>query len=353
MLATVEAAGFTAYPTTPDPPEDDDPPQRRPLLDVDREREERDIRELFAGDGARSRSSGMIALASEWRPDVIVCDEVDFGSMIAAERLGLPYASVVVLAAGGLIRPDVVAETLDEVRAEHGLAPDPGLEALSRHLVFSPAPTSFRDPAHPLPRTAHAVKVFSPEPMAATPDRPWPTTRPNEPATYVTLGTIFNLESGDLFQRVLTGLREHPGDVVVTVGTDFDPAEFGPQPPNIHIERFLPQAAVLPHVEVVVSHGGSGSVLGALAHGRPMVLIAMGADQPWNAARCAALGVARVLDPVRATPGDIRDAVREVLTEPSFRQAAERLRDEMLRMPEPAEAVTALERLVADHAADR
>jgi UDP:flavonoid glycosyltransferase YjiC (YdhE family) len=350
MLAAVEAEGFVALPTTPARPDDTGGlPERRPLLPVDTAREERDLRERFARDGARERAAGMLALVPDSQPDVIVCDEVDFGSMIAAERLGIPYASVIVLAAGGMLRPDVVGEALDEVRAENGLPPDRGLAALSRHLVFHPAPPSFRDPAAALPPTARPVNVFSPDPSAPPPDRPWPATPPEGPAVYATLGTIFNLESGDLFQRVLAGLRDHPGDVVLTVGSDLDPRGFGDRPAHIHIERFLPQAAVLPYVDVVVSHGGSGSVLGALAHGLPMVLIAMGADQPWNAGRCAALGVARVLDPVGATPADVRSAVRTVLEDPSYREAAGWLQVEMRRMPGPAVAVKDLERLVRAH----
>jgi UDP:flavonoid glycosyltransferase YjiC (YdhE family) len=351
MLPDVEAAGFSAVSTTPPRPNSGGAPVRPPLLPVDTQREERDLRELFVRDAAPRRAAGMLAVARDWRPDVVVCDEVDFGSMIAAERLDIPYASVIVLAAGGMVRPDVVGQALDDVRAENGLQPDPGLAALSRHLVFSAAPPSFRDPAAPLPPTAHPVNTFSPDSSAQPRDRPWPATRPDGPAVYATLGTVFNLESGDLFQRLLEGLRDHPGDVVVTVGGELDPAGLGPQPPNVHIERYLPQSAVLPHVDVVVSHGGSGSVLGALAHGRPMVIIAMGADQPWNAARCAALGVARVLDPIRATPDDIRVAVRAVLEDRTYRLAAEALRDEMRAMPDPSVAVERLEQLVAGRAA--
>jgi UDP:flavonoid glycosyltransferase YjiC (YdhE family) len=350
MVQAVEAAGFSAVSTTPSRPMTGGPPERPPLLPVDTEREERDLRELFVRDAAPRRAAGMVALAREWRPDVVVCDEVDFGSMIAAERLGIPYASIIVLAAGGMVRPDVVGQALDDVRAENGLEPDLGLAALSRHLVFSPAPPSFRDPAVPLPPTAHPVNIFLPDSSVEPQDRPWPATRPDGRAVYATLGTVFNLESGDLFQRLLMALRDHPGDVVVTVGGELDPAGLGSQPPNVHIERFLPQSAVLPHVDVVVSHGGSGSVLGALAHGRPMVIIAMGADQPWNAARCAALGVARVLDPIRATPDDIRDAVGAVLGDPRYRLAAEALRDEMRAMPDPSVAVERLERLIAERA---
>lgn len=288
----------------------------------------------------------MIDHIAAWRPDVVVCDEVDFGSMIAADRSGLPYASVVVLAAGGMIRPEVVADALDEVRQEHGLGPDPALLALGRHLVLDPGPPSLRDPQFPLPPTAHGVGVVSQPPALEAPAPPWAPARPGEPALYVTLGTVFNLESGDLLDRVLAGLADHPGDVIVTIGSELDPSELGPQPSHIHVERFIPQATVLPHVAAVISHAGSGSVLGALAHGLPMVLLPMGADQPWNAARCVALGAAITLDPITVTPADVRGAVHALRVDPSYRTAALALASEMAALPSPERAVDRIVDLV-------
>jgi MGT family glycosyltransferase len=156
---------------------------------------------------------------------------------------------------------------------------------------------------------------------------------------------VFNLECGDLFQRVLAGLRELPADVVVTVGHDVDPAELGAQPAHVRVERYLPQAELLPHCDLVVCHGGSGSVLGALAHGLPMLLLPLGADQPLNAARCAALGVARVLDPLEASPAAVREEAALLLEAPGPRRAAEGLRDEIAALPAPEQAVSLLERL--------
>ena len=135
------------------------------------------------------------------------------------------------------------------------------------------------------------------------------------PSIYFTLGTVFNLESGDLFARVLAGLRELPVNLLVTVGREIDPATLGLQPAHVRIERFVSQAEILPHVDLVVSHGGSGSVLGALAHGRPMVVLPMGADQPLNAGRITALGVGRSLDAIEATPDDVREAASSVLAD--------------------------------------
>ena len=73
----------------------------------------------------------------------------------------------------------------------------------------------------------------------------------------------------------------------------------------MHVRRFIPQSLLLPHCDLVVSHAGSGSVIGALTHGLPMVLLPMGADQPLNAARAEALGVAQVLDALGRRPATI------------------------------------------------
>jgi UDP:flavonoid glycosyltransferase YjiC (YdhE family) len=267
--------------------------------------------------------------------------------MLAAERLGIPHATVLVMAAGGFVRAEVVGEALAELRAEHGLPPDPGLEMLRRYLVLSPFPPSLRDPAHPLPATAHGFRPPLPD-AAGGGLPPWPSLAAGLPTVYFTLGTVFNTECGDLFARVLAGLRELPANVVVTVGPAVDPAELGPQPSNVHVARFIAQGSILPHCSLVVCHGGSGSVAGALGRGLPSVLIPLGADQPLNAARCVALGVARALDPVAATPDSVRAAAAAVLSDPSHRTAAERIRDEHAAAPGPEHAVALLERLAVE-----
>jgi len=88
-------------------------------------------------------------------------------------------------------------------------------------------------------------------------------------------------------------------------------------------------------------------VIGALAHGVPMVLLPRAADQPHNARRCADLGVGLSLDPLTASAEAIREAAIEVLKQPSFRLAAERLRDELAALPGPDYAIDLLQRLQA------
>lgn len=325
------------------PAEPDVVPRRVPLLPIDMEREYRALRESFAGWMGRARAAALPALIAQWNPDVVVRDETDFGAAIAAERAGIPCATVLVIAAGGLVERAAVAEQLDALRAEHGVAPDRGLEALRGGLVLSPFPPGFRDPAEPLPAGAHAFRSRTAGGDPAT--HPVVEQLGGRPVVYVTLGTIFNTESGDLFARVLAGLRELPVEVVVTVGRSIDPAELGPQPDGVHVERYVPQSQLLPRCATVVTHAGSGSVMGALEHGLPQVCVPMGGDQPLNAARCEALGAGVALDPIALTPESLRAAVAAVLHEPGYRRAAERLQAEIAALPEPASAVALLEDL--------
>jgi UDP:flavonoid glycosyltransferase YjiC (YdhE family) len=343
QLEALAGAGLRTFPLGPRPTAA--PRTRLPLLEVDVERERNDVRERFVRRHARNRVSQAAPLLREWRPDAVVCDEMDYGTLLAAELADLPYAAVLVNASGSMITSDVVAEPLDELRAEHGLPRVPLEAMLARHLVLSPFPPSLPEPGLALPEQAFPFRAVTVERSDGKP--PWPVARPDRPSVYFTLGTEFNVESGDLFARVLAGLRELPLNVVATLGNDIDPVELGPHPAHVHVARFIPQTQVLRHCAAVVSHGGSGSILGALAHGLPQVLIAMGADQPLNAARCSELGLAVTLDPVSATPDDVCAAVTAVVGDPSYKHAAERMRAEIEALPEPAQAVTALEDTVA------
>lgn len=349
MAPEVEAAGFQVLASGATA--DDRAAGQAARLELrppDAAHEAKVVRTIFAGRLARERAAALLPVAAEWRPDLIVAEEMDFGALVAAERLSLPYATVLVIAAGSFVPPALVAEPLNRLRTEHGLPPDPELTMLSRYLILSPFPPSYRDPRFPLPATAHTLRPFAVNAAGDAALPPWVGQPGAAPLLYLTLGTVFNLESGDLMGRLITALRTLPVNLIATIGYEIDPAELGPQPANVRIEPYISQSFLLPHCRLVVSHGGSGTVIGALAHGLPLVLVPMGADQMVNAERCAALGVGRVLDVMAITPELVRETVTDVLSNPEYRHHAERIRDEVAALPGPAHTVTLLERLAAE-----
>lgn len=98
----------------------------------------------------------------------------------------------------------------------------------------------------------------------------------------------------------------------------------------------------------VVQQEGFSTVTGALNAGLPLVIIPVGADQPYNADRYAALGVAMVILAAERSTEAIRTATRAVLENPAFRRNAERVRDEMAALPGPEHAVTLLKYLARE-----
>jgi UDP:flavonoid glycosyltransferase YjiC (YdhE family) len=311
------------------------------------EREALTVRKGFAGLAARERAADVLRVCAAWRPDLVVRDELDFGACVAAERLGLPHAVVLILAAGSLLQPELIARPLHDLRAAHGLPPDPDLRMLHRHLVLAPFPPRFRDPRFPLPETAYAMRPLLFDRSGDEGLPVWIADLPDRPTVHFSLGTAWNLREQRLFAPVVDGLRSLPINLIVTVGRDLDPAFLGPQPPNVHVERYIPLSLLLRHCDLFVQHGGSGTVMAALAQGIPLVLLPLGADQPQNAERCAALGVARVIDPDGLSETKVRDAVLAVLYDPTYRTNAQQVRAEIAGLPGPEDAAQLLERLVA------
>ena len=94
----------------------------------------------------------------------------------------------------------------------------------------------------------------------------------------------------------------------------------GNPPPNAVVERFVPYAALLPHVDVMVSNGGFGSVQLAIAHGVPMVVAGTSEDKKEVTAHVGWSGVGINLRTNRPSPRAIAEAVERVLNEPKFRE---------------------------------
>jgi UDP:flavonoid glycosyltransferase YjiC (YdhE family) len=290
----------------------------------------------------------LVALRATWAPDLVVSDNYEFAGRVAAESWGVAHASVKV----GHIFPygerHQLVPAMDALRARVGLPPDPDGAMLFRYLYLLNEPPQLQSAEEVLPPTTVRVRrvTFDQSGPEGRPD--WLAALPERPTVYATMGTFANRFPG-LLEALLAALREEPINLILTVGRDRDPAEFGPQPSNVHVERYIPQSLVLDACDLVVSHCGSGSMLAALDRGLPMVNIPIAADQPWNARRCAQARVGLTVDPEERTPEAIRTAARTVLSDPIYRQDAQRMRAAIRVLPGPETAVTLLERLAVEN----
>lgn len=126
----------------------------------------------------------------------------------------------------------------------------------------------------------------------------------------------------DVVRRIALALVGASVETVITAGNAIDPDDI-PSASNVHVSGYVPHEELLPSVAAVLSHGGLGTVMAALAHGLPVLCMPMGRDQFFNTAMVERLGVGQAI-PLDASPEDIRIAVQTVLQDEGVRASAKR-----------------------------
>lgn len=314
---------------------------------------------VFADITAAAMAPDVLEIAGGWRPDLVVREAMEYGGCLAAERLGIPHASVGGNGYSAIDSPDVhyfpgnrrmVAEPMARHRAAVGLPDDPDNLMPFRHLHLCFTPPSWDGEPSPRPANIrHLRHENATRPGSAPP--PWLSSLPDRPTVFASLGTVFNGTPGVL-EAIIDALAPEPINVVAAIGPDQDPARFGAVPENVRLEPYVPQAELLAHCATFVTHAGFNSVKESLISGVPMVAIPIAADQPYCAQRAAALGTAVVVHPDSRTPERIRAAVRTLLEDASYTDHARAFRGEMMALPGLPAAVELLEG-VASHAPQR
>jgi UDP:flavonoid glycosyltransferase YjiC (YdhE family) len=155
---------------------------------------------------------------------------------------------------------------------------------------------------------------------------------------YVTLGTVsaFN-RAPDVLATIVRALPDEP--LVITTGPGHRPVL--PPHRSLRVAEYVAQSQVLARCKVVITHGGAGSTLGALAEGLPVLVLPRGApSQRRMADACAAAGVGIALD--EPDEASVREAVRALLDDSAYRDRAGAVAAELAALPAPRDIVRGL-----------
>jgi UDP:flavonoid glycosyltransferase YjiC (YdhE family) len=317
----------------------------RPLVPIDRGAERAVMRDHFVAGYGHRRATALRDLFDREHVDLVICDDVDVGAVIAAERRGISCVTVNVIAAGLLNHRTVVQSAWEQLRSNHGLPPDPETRRIGGELEIAPLPRSLRSPHAPVPPVMRFVR---PPILAGLRSHPGVTNRRS--LVFVTLGTVFNLESGDLLARLVQAMNTLSTtdqiDALIATGPNIQTHDLPRPAPGVQIESFVPQREVLSRCRAVVCHGGSGTLIDALSLGIPVVVLPLGADQADNADRCEALGTGITLDPLTVASTAIADATRAVIDGSTYSEACASLAAEAITQPS-LEDVAELRQLLA------
>jgi hypothetical protein len=285
-------------------------------------------------------------LLARWeaeRPDLVVYENMNVGAGIAADLLQIPAAGFAI----GLWQPLVptLHSKAVEVMADEWVGrgrPAPSGEKLLAGLHLDPLPAALQPTeVASIPHRLAVQAVGWSESTAGLPG--WITAERTRPLVYITLGTV-SFGAVDVLRRAIGETAGHPVDILVTVGPDGDPGALGGVPDNVRLERFVPQPPLLPHVDVMIHHGGTGTMLGALIEGIPQLILPQGADHFNNAAAVVRSGAGRALHNGEQLPGAIADAVGALLADGPERAAAQRIRSDIQALPAPSDVVPMLVR---------
>ena len=344
QAAAVSEAGFAARPFA-----DADPAARGAVfasLGGDLGSEEanrRVVSELFAGLDAEAALPGVLEACEEWGPDVVLSEACEFAGGLAAEHAGIPGVRVGI--SGAAMEARFMAwlgPALAPHRERLGLPPDHGARRLLDAPYFTLSPAALDDPGAGALPSARRFREDGGHDPAPLPDW-WGGS--DAPLVYLTLGTVAPAMGffPGLYRAAIDAIAPLDARVLVTTGRDADPAALGPLPANVHAERWVAQADVMPHAAAMVCHGGFGTVRAGLAAGVPLAVLPLFADQPDNAARVHALGAGVAV----ADPGELAAAVRALLDEPRYAARAAAVAEETRALPPVQEAARILQELAA------
>jgi MGT family glycosyltransferase len=186
----------------------------------------------------------------------------------------------------------------------------------------------FEYPRRDAPATLHFAGPVSASGSRAPRPPWWSDLDGSRPVVHLTQGTIGNADYRQLIAPALDGLAGE--DVLVAVATGGRPVGSLPRlPGNARAAEFLPYDDLLPRTSVFVTNGGYGGVQYALRYGVPIVAAGAHEDKSEVIARVAWAGVGRRLRTEAPAPRAIRAAVRAVLRDHRYRDAARRIADRM------------------------
>jgi UDP:flavonoid glycosyltransferase YjiC (YdhE family) len=218
--------------------------------------------------------------------------------------------------------------------------------------MLQPCVPSFEFPLREPPKKLHYIGALLPEGYGDVPPQLLEAKEAGRSVVLVSQGTIANNDLGQLVAPVIQALGDRK-DLLIVVTTGGRPLEAipCPLPPNTIASQFLNLPEVLPHVDVLVTFGGYGTVTQALRFGVPMVLAGQTEDKPENAARVVWTGSGVYLRTDDPTVHQVRNAVEHVLSEPNYRVCAQKMSLEFKSYNAARELTQLVETLVADRQA--
>jgi UDP:flavonoid glycosyltransferase YjiC (YdhE family) len=287
----------------------------------------------------RRFAADVAPVIADRKPDLVVHEFANPGAGLAARIAGVPalcHSFGRMWQAHELT--DVVLGHLRTVAADLGVTLSDGDFMGLGNPYLDICPPSVQDPE--FLATATRRIPLRPVPFAEPGELPQWVHDHESPLVYLTLGTAFG--DAGVLRTAIDGLGAVDAKVLVAAGPTVDAGVLGELPDNVVVLEWVPQADLLPHVDLVVHHGGSGTTLGTFGAGVPQLVLPQGADQFSNAEVVAEAGLGAQLLGADVTAEAITAQARRLLADEAVLGAARKMAEEVAAMPSPQDVARTL-----------
>ncbi|WP_394621111.1 glycosyltransferase [Lentzea sp. JNUCC 0626] len=318
------------------------------------------IVELAAGPHIAAAVEALLPVAAEFRPHLVLREGIEFAGLLVAERLGIPHVTAPT-GVGQYVDRMTLLNALNERRAELRQPLHESLDSAHRYGRLDSVPPGYSFARQPMP-PAFAFQ----QPAQRSPGERLPQwladldpARPLVVASTCTSGGVFESETAlglfDFDALPVQALERSPlahlealtqglstvdcEAVVLTGGLPVESAA-----PNVHLVEELPQALLLQGADLLVSHGGYGSVREAMRAGVPIAVLPVLHDQMHNAHRVNDLKLGVRVQDFQASA--VARACEHALHSADIRAGVRRAQRHVLGLPSIREVAGYLERIV-------
>jgi MGT family glycosyltransferase len=293
---------------------------------------------------ARIMMPGLSNFVDAWKPDVIINDCITFAGALCAHIKGIPCVTTTP------VPPDVMGDTANSapkifewqqnlikgLQQEFGVYGDEiFIHSHKLNMIFtSQAFAGFSD----VPPHMKFVGPVKGRPNEAAFD--WERlAKATTPKVFVSLGTLLVDIRKEFFQKLITAFADQPVTIIAATNPDI----FEVWPDNFIVNGFVPQTELMPHMDMVICHGGFNTVNDTFTNGLPMLITPIAYDHFHTAKLIENSGAGISIRYKRLRITDLRDTVFELLQNPKYRTAAQKVRETFIAAGGNDKAVQLLE----------
>lgn len=263
------------------------------------------------------------AAVESWQPALMVTDPMIYAAPIVASEAGIPWAGI-----SSSLNPVTpthwqceLTHTLDQLHAHRQtlLATAQWQPQFRVSDVISPWLNVVYTVEEYMPRNVcnntfsfYVGNSFPPNSRGDEADFPFHQLQPGKKKVYMSMGSQIYYHP-HLFSAVAQALPDEDIQLIFAINELYHSPLRHQLPANVIAVPYAPQLQVLPHVQLVISHGGANSVMESLAHGIPVALLPICNDQFLQAQFVTRAGAGIVLDPHAPNPATYRQQLLPLL----------------------------------------